>query len=177
MRLLKWTNSERTIVLTRHVTTKSPNQNLVRVYHLQGVRRREFRGAATSSPRAALAARLFPRGACCLNLHLGRSRRGRPRPPRPRAAAAPAVIFPRGRGQNNDLRSLPHRWNGGGGDSNFKGKGFWGFVLLPALRLSALMDLYIHPLYVIVSKILFSILNSSTLIHPLYHPLSTLSII
>jgi hypothetical protein len=39
----------------------------------------------------------------------------------------------------------------------------------------ALMDLYIHPLYVLVSKILSSILNSSTPIHPLYHPLSTLS--
>jgi hypothetical protein len=37
------------------------------------------------------------------------------------------------------------------------------------------MDLYIHPLYVLVSKILLSILNSPTPIHPLYHPLSTLS--
>jgi hypothetical protein len=37
------------------------------------------------------------------------------------------------------------------------------------------MDLYIHRLYVLVSKILSSILNSPTLIHPLYHPLSTLS--
>jgi hypothetical protein len=44
-----------------------------------------------------------------------------------------------------------------------------------ALRLAALMHLYIHPLYVLVSKILSSILNSSALIHPLYHPLSTLS--
>jgi hypothetical protein len=43
------------------------------------------------------------------------------------------------------------------------------------LRLSALMDLYIHPLYVLVSKIPFSILNSSAPIHPLYYPLSTLS--
>jgi hypothetical protein len=43
------------------------------------------------------------------------------------------------------------------------------------LRLSALMDLYIHPLYVLVSKILSSILNSPAPIHPLYHPLSTLS--
>jgi hypothetical protein len=42
-------------------------------------------------------------------------------------------------------------------------------------RLSALIDLYIHPLYVLVSKILSSILNSLALIHPLYHPLSTLS--
>jgi hypothetical protein len=41
------------------------------------------------------------------------------------------------------------------------------------IRLSALMHLYIHPLYVLVSKILFSILNSSAHIHPLYHPLST----
>jgi hypothetical protein len=36
-------------------------------------------------------------------------------------------------------------------------------------------DLYIHPLYVLVSKILSSILNSPAPIHPLYHPLSTLS--
>jgi hypothetical protein len=43
------------------------------------------------------------------------------------------------------------------------------------LRLSALMDLYIHPLYVLLSKILSSILNSSAPIYPLYHPLSTLS--
>jgi hypothetical protein len=35
-----------------------------------------------------------------------------------------------------------------------------------------LMDLYIHPLYVLVRKILSSILNSPALIHPLYHPLS-----
>jgi hypothetical protein len=46
-----------------------------------------------------------------------------------------------------------------------------------ALRLLALMDLYIHPLYVIVSKILSSILNSPAPIYPLYHPLSTLSIV
>jgi hypothetical protein len=37
------------------------------------------------------------------------------------------------------------------------------------------MDLYIHPLYVLVSKILSSILNSLAPIHPLYHLLSTLS--
>jgi hypothetical protein len=43
------------------------------------------------------------------------------------------------------------------------------------LRLPALMDLYIHPLYVLVSKMLSSILNSPAPIHPLYHPLSTLS--
>jgi hypothetical protein len=43
------------------------------------------------------------------------------------------------------------------------------------LRLPALMDLYIHPLYVLVSKILSSILNSPAPIHLLYHPLSTLS--
>jgi hypothetical protein len=42
-------------------------------------------------------------------------------------------------------------------------------------RLPALMDLYIHPLYVLVSKILSSILNSSTHIYPLNHHLSTLS--
>jgi hypothetical protein len=35
------------------------------------------------------------------------------------------------------------------------------------LRLPALMDLYIHPLYVLISKILSSILNSFALIHPL----------
>jgi hypothetical protein len=40
--------------------------------------------------------------------------------------------------------------------------------------LLALIDLYIHPIYVLVSKILSSILNSSAPIHPLYHPLSTL---
>jgi hypothetical protein len=43
------------------------------------------------------------------------------------------------------------------------------------LRLSTLIDLYIHPLYVLVSKILSSILNSPVLIHHLYHPISTLS--
>jgi hypothetical protein len=43
------------------------------------------------------------------------------------------------------------------------------------VRLPALMDLYIHPLYVLVSKILFSILNSPVPIYHLYHPLSTLS--
>jgi hypothetical protein len=49
------------------------------------------------------------------------------------------------------------------------------------VRLPALMDLYIHPLYVIVSKILFSILNSPAPIHPFYplyslwDPLVTLS--
>jgi hypothetical protein len=35
------------------------------------------------------------------------------------------------------------------------------------------MYLYIHPLYIVVIKILSSIPNSSALIHPLYHPLST----
>jgi hypothetical protein len=44
-----------------------------------------------------------------------------------------------------------------------------------ATCISALMDLYIYPLYVLVSKIFSSILNSSAPIHPLYHPLSTLS--
>jgi hypothetical protein len=44
-----------------------------------------------------------------------------------------------------------------------------------SVRLPALVDLYIHHLYVLVSKILSSILNSSAPIHPLYHPLSTLS--
>jgi hypothetical protein len=46
-------------------------------------------------------------------------------------------------------------------------------TLLAWARLSALMDLYIHPLYVLVSKILSFVLKSSALIHPLYHPLST----
>jgi hypothetical protein len=44
-----------------------------------------------------------------------------------------------------------------------------------SLRLSALMDLYIHPLYVLVSEVLSSILNSPAPIHHLYHHLSTLS--
>jgi hypothetical protein len=48
-----------------------------------------------------------------------------------------------------------------------------GVVQAQRVRLSALMNLYIHPLYVLVSKILSSILNSPALIHPLYHPLST----
>jgi hypothetical protein len=39
--------------------------------------------------------------------------------------------------------------------------------------LCALMHLCIHPLYVLVSNILSSIFNFFTLIHPLYHPLST----
>jgi hypothetical protein len=41
------------------------------------------------------------------------------------------------------------------------------------VRLFALMNLYIHPLYVLVIKILSFISNSPALIHPLYHPLST----
>jgi hypothetical protein len=45
-----------------------------------------------------------------------------------------------------------------------------------SLRLSALMDLYIHPLYILVTKILSSILNSSALIHPLYYLLSTVGL-
>jgi hypothetical protein len=45
----------------------------------------------------------------------------------------------------------------------------------PTPKAIALMDLYIHLLYVLVSKILSSILNSSAPIHHLYHPLSTLS--
>jgi hypothetical protein len=49
--------------------------------------------------------------------------------------------------------------------------------VVAGLRLSALMDLYIHPLYVLVSKILSSILNSLAPIHPLYHHLSTLYIV
>jgi hypothetical protein len=44
----------------------------------------------------------------------------------------------------------------------------------PGVRLPALMNIYIHPLYVLVSKILSSIPNSFAPIHPLYHPLSTL---
>jgi hypothetical protein len=46
-----------------------------------------------------------------------------------------------------------------------------------ALRLPVLMDLYIYLLYVLVNKILSSILNSFAPIHPLYHSLSTLSIV
>jgi hypothetical protein len=34
------------------------------------------------------------------------------------------------------------------------------------------MNIYIHPLYIIVIKILSSIPNSPALIYPLYHPLS-----
>jgi hypothetical protein len=52
---------------------------------------------------------------------------------------------------------------------------FHGLPLFFSIRLTALMDLYIHPLYVLVSKILSSVLNSPAPIHPLYHPLSTLS--
>jgi hypothetical protein len=48
-------------------------------------------------------------------------------------------------------------------------------TLVKKIRLHILMDLYIHPLYVLVSKILSSILNSRAPIHHLYHPLSTLS--
>jgi hypothetical protein len=62
---------------------------------------------------------------------------------------------------------------GGGGGVGVEGGG--GCCLLARVRLSALMDFYIHPLYVLVSKILSSIFNSSAPIHPLYHPLSTLS--
>jgi hypothetical protein len=36
------------------------------------------------------------------------------------------------------------------------------------------MNLYIHPLYTLVIKIISSIPNSSATIHPLYHPLSIL---
>jgi hypothetical protein len=43
----------------------------------------------------------------------------------------------------------------------------------PALRLAAAF--YIHPLYMLVSKILSSVLNSFVRIHYLYHHLSTLS--
>jgi hypothetical protein len=43
-----------------------------------------------------------------------------------------------------------------------------------ALRLPAPIHPLYHPLYVLVSKILSSILNSPAPIHPLYHPLSTL---
>jgi hypothetical protein len=46
-------------------------------------------------------------------------------------------------------------------------------LLEVALRLSALMDLYIHPLYCLVIKILSSILIYPVSIHHLYHPLST----
>jgi hypothetical protein len=39
--------------------------------------------------------------------------------------------------------------------------------------LSVLMDLYIHPLYILFIKILSSILNSPVSIYPLYHHPST----
>jgi hypothetical protein len=47
---------------------------------------------------------------------------------------------------------------------------FWSLGGRPSssLRLSAFMDLYIYSLYVLVSKILFSIINSSAPIHPIY---------
>jgi hypothetical protein len=83
-----------------------------------------------------------------------------------------------------DLRAYIYRWRlkqsrkrGNGLEAQFsqpekeskaKGECIW-------LRLSVLMDLYIHPLYVLVSKIISSILNSSAPIHSLYHHLSTLS--
>jgi hypothetical protein len=60
----------------------------------------------------------------------------------------------------------------------YRSQAFWSRYLwtqIVLLRLSALIDLYIHPLYVLVSKILSFILNSVAPIHPLYHPLSTLS--
>jgi hypothetical protein len=41
------------------------------------------------------------------------------------------------------------------------------YYLQDLFRLPALMDLYIHPLYVLVSKILSFILNSLAPIHPL----------
>jgi hypothetical protein len=66
--------------------------------------------------------------------------------------------------------------------TRFSGAGFMACDHLPDqgfafanLRLSVLMDLYINSLYVLVSQILSSVLNSSALIHPLYHPLSTIS--
>jgi hypothetical protein len=40
---------------------------------------------------------------------------------------------------------------------------------------TSIFNLYIHYLYVLVSKILFSIFNSPAHIHLLYHPLSTIS--
>jgi hypothetical protein len=46
--------------------------------------------------------------------------------------------------------------------------------MLRAVRLPAPIHPLYHPLYVLVSKILSSILNSPASIHPLYHPLSTL---
>jgi hypothetical protein len=45
-----------------------------------------------------------------------------------------------------------------------------------SLRLSALSDLYIHPLKDLVIKILSSISNSSASIYPLYHHLSTVGL-
>jgi hypothetical protein len=49
-------------------------------------------------------------------------------------------------------------------------------LLSPSLRLSALIDLYIHPLYILVIKILLSILNSPvSILYPLWSSLVTLS--
>jgi hypothetical protein len=45
--------------------------------------------------------------------------------------------------------------------------------VLCLLRMSALIDFYIHPLKGLVIKILSSVPNSPASIHPLYHPLST----
>jgi hypothetical protein len=50
-----------------------------------------------------------------------------------------------------------------------------GRAVAGSTRLPALMDLYIHPLYVLVNKILSCILNSFAPIHHLYHHLSPLS--
>jgi hypothetical protein len=73
----------------------------------------------------------------------------------PRPVDADALLPPFSRSGNDSPISRHFRWE--------------------VFRLPVLMDLYIHPLYVLVSKILSSIFNSPARIHPLYHPLSTLS--
>jgi hypothetical protein len=45
-----------------------------------------------------------------------------------------------------------------------------------SIRLSAFMILYFYPLYILIIKILFSILIFFALIHPLYHHLSTVGL-
>jgi hypothetical protein len=52
-------------------------------------------------------------------------------------------------------------------------KSVWwsGHCRNPCVRLSALMDLYIHPLYVLVSKILSSILPHPSILYIIFYPL------
>jgi hypothetical protein len=85
--------------------------------------------------------------------------------------------------KNSDRRSNSNKPLGGGpqksgtmrsadeiNDANTD-KEYLGTNTNRGIRLSALMDLYIRPLYILVIKIPSSISNSSALILPLYHPL------